>query len=78
MAGLAGCLAGWLVLARGGRACVGFRNLGICPVHILHVSVVVLRPGYCRVNPVMGSGGESFEVRARGELQLGLLIGECS
>lgn len=29
-----------------------------------------------RVLPVVGSGGESFEVQARGELQLGLLIGE--
>ena len=29
-----------------------------------------------RVLPVDG-GGESFEVQARGELQLGLLIGEC-
>jgi GTP-binding protein len=29
-----------------------------------------------RVAPVGGSGGESFEVQARGELQLGLLIGE--
>lgn len=29
-----------------------------------------------RVLPVEGSGGESFEVQARGELQLGLLIGE--
>lgn len=28
-----------------------------------------------RVLPVEGSGGESFEVQARGELQLGLLIG---
>lgn len=28
-----------------------------------------------RVMPVEGSGGESFEVQARGELQLGLLIG---
>ena len=28
-----------------------------------------------RVAPVEGSGGESFEVQARGELQLGLLIG---
>lgn len=30
-----------------------------------------------RVMPVEGSGGESFEVQARGELQLGLLIGGC-
>ncbi len=29
-----------------------------------------------RVLPVDG-GGESFEVQARGELQLGLLIGDC-
>jgi GTP-binding protein len=28
-----------------------------------------------RVHPVEGGGGESFEVQARGELQLGLLIG---
>lgn len=28
-----------------------------------------------RVLPVTGSGGEAFEVQARGELQLGLLIG---
>ena len=30
-----------------------------------------------RVLSVEGSGGESFEVQARGELQLGLLIGGC-
>lgn len=30
-----------------------------------------------RVLAVEGSGGESFEVQARGELQLGLLIGGC-
>ena len=29
-----------------------------------------------RILPVKG-GGEAFEVQARGELQLGLLIGEC-
>ena len=31
-----------------------------------------------RVIPVADGGGEAFEVQARGELQLGLLIGACA